>query len=300
VDRAKFDTAYKLMKKRKMTGIDEVPIEAYDASADLMNEMFLLTQLVFGTELTSQRLNMIVQFMLYKGQGKDPEARKSYRPLSMICHARKLMAMIVLIDLQTETGAFIPENFNGFRKGHSCDDTLTALTLAMTYLRELGYEILLLFIDLEGAFDKCSWRAIGAAAAAAGASAKSIAMLRTLYKTAQGVARVRKHDGETVDSDPYDIRKSVLQGDTLSPWLFLILTVYVLNMTNLKTGRKAPSELDRRCVDCAAAFYRDPGKRDRAQCGVCTAVRRASALDFGEVLSSSSEEEDTGPHLPAP
>ena len=118
------------MKKRKMTGIDEVPIEAYDASADLMDELFLLTQLVFGTELTPQRLNMIVQFMLYKGQGKDPEARKSYRPLSMICHARKLMAMIVLIDLQTETGAFIPENFNGFRKGHSCDDTLTALTLA--------------------------------------------------------------------------------------------------------------------------------------------------------------------------
>ena len=74
--------------------------------------------------------------------------------------------------------------------------------------------------------------------------------------------------------------------------------VYVLNMTNLKTGRKAPSELDRRCVDCAAAFYRDPGKRDRAQCGVCTAVRRASALDFEEDLSSSSEEEDTGSHLP--
>ena len=65
--------------------------------------------------------------MLYKGGGKNPEDRKSYRPLSMINHARKLMAMILLMNLQEETGAFIPESYNGFRAGRSTDDTLTAL-----------------------------------------------------------------------------------------------------------------------------------------------------------------------------
>ena len=103
----------------------------------------------------------------------------------MINHARKLMAMILLMNLQEETGAFIPESYNGFRAGRSTDDTLTALLLGMTYLKEMGYEVMLLFLDLEGAFDKCSWRGIDTAMDAAGASAKSRAMFRTLYRTAQ-------------------------------------------------------------------------------------------------------------------
>ena len=78
--------------------------------------------------------------------------------------------------------------------------------------------------------------------AAAGASTKSRAMFRTLYRTAQGIARVRKPDGETVDSNPYDIRKSVLQGDTLSPYLFILLCVYALNMTLTASYRKTHSE----------------------------------------------------------
>jgi hypothetical protein len=207
VTRAQFDIAFTAIKKLKMTGADETPIEAFAASEELKDELFFLTQLVWGTELTPARLNLIVQFMLYKGGGKNPEDRKSYRPLSMINHARKLMAMILLMNLQEETGAFIPESYNGFRAGRSTDDTLTALLLGMTYLKEMGYEVMLLFLDLEGAFDKCSWRGIDTAIAAAGASAKSRAMFRTLYRTAQGIARVRKPDGETVDSNPYDIRK---------------------------------------------------------------------------------------------
>ena len=99
VTRAQFDIAFTAIKKLKMTGADETPIEAFAASEELKDELFFLTQLVWGTELTPARLNLIVQFMLYKGGGKNPEDRKSYRPLSMINHARKLMAMILLMNL---------------------------------------------------------------------------------------------------------------------------------------------------------------------------------------------------------
>ena len=209
----------------------------------------------------------------------------------MINHARKLMAMILLMNLQEETGAFIPESYNGFRAGRSTDDTLTALLLGMTYLKEMGYEVMLLFLDLEGAFDKCSWRGIDTAMAAAGASAKSRAMFRTLYRTAQGIARVRKEDGETVDSNPYDIRKSVLQGDTLSPYLFILLCVYALNMTLTASYRKTHSDDNNFCITCAAGFYRAPEKRPRLQCGVCRATRHKQAHVEDLEVSSDSDDE---------
>ena len=46
------------------------------ASEELKDELFFLTQLVWGTELTPARLNLIVQFMLYKGGGEEPRGQK--------------------------------------------------------------------------------------------------------------------------------------------------------------------------------------------------------------------------------
>jgi len=57
----------------------------------------------------------------------------------------------------------------------------------------------------------------------------------------------------------YDIRKSVLQGDTLSPYLFILLCVYALNMTLTATYRKTHSDDNNFCSTCAAGFYRAPG-----------------------------------------
>ena len=47
-----------------MAGADEIPIEAFAASEELKDELFFLTQLVWGTELTPARLNLIVQLLV--------------------------------------------------------------------------------------------------------------------------------------------------------------------------------------------------------------------------------------------
>ena len=98
-------------------------------------------------------------------------------------------------------------------------DALTILLLTIDLMINLGIEMIVLFLDLAGAFDTCSWRALDRALAKANASVKTRAMFRALYRTAKGTARVRKQNStqETADSDYYDIRKSVLQGDVLSP-----------------------------------------------------------------------------------
>jgi hypothetical protein len=47
--------------------------------------------------------------------------------------------------------------------------------------------------------------------------------------------------------------------DTLSPYLFILLCVYALNMTLTATYRKTHSDDNNFCSTCAAGFYRAPG-----------------------------------------
>ena len=129
----------------------------------------------------------------------------------------------------------------------------------------VGLEMIVVFLDLAGAFDSCSWRALDRALKKAGASVKSRAKFRALYRTAKGTARVRKQTStqETADSDQYDIRKSVLQGDVLSPWLFCLLMRYVLKIAD--EGRRDiahhPAEMQtgeetKECAACETQYLR--------------------------------------------
>ena len=56
----------------------------------------------------------------------------------------------------------------------------------------------------------------------AGASRKTRAILRAIYRAAQGAARVQGVDGKVIFSKWFDIQRGVIQGDIISPVLFII------------------------------------------------------------------------------
>ena len=56
----------------------------------------------------------------------------------------------------------------------------------------------------------------------AGASKKSRVIFRAIYRVATGMARVKGIDGETIYTQEYKIRIGVIQGDIISPILFIL------------------------------------------------------------------------------
>ena len=58
--------------------------------------------------------------------------------------------------------------------------------------------------------------------AKAGASRKSRAMFRAIYSAATGIARVKHTDGKSIYSEPFRVRRGVIQGDIISPVLFIL------------------------------------------------------------------------------
>ena len=212
-DRAKLVKIVHWLKKGKAGGKDQTVIETFLAAPALLEELFEMTETIYRTEQTPKTYNDILQFMLYKGGGKDKEDRSSFRPLSMIQVARKLMALYLLVQLQSEIpDTFFPETTQGFREIRGCDDVIGILDMIMDRMIDFKQDITIVFIDLAGAFDTCSWRALDVALEAAKASVKSRAMFRALYRDARGIARASKPNGRTADSEPYPIKKSVLQG----------------------------------------------------------------------------------------
>ena len=88
---------------------------------------------------------------------------------------------------------------------------------------------------------------------------------------------------ETADSDQYDIRKSVLQGDVLSPWLFCVLMCYVLKIAD--EGRRDiahPAEIQtgeesKECAACETQWYVRCRYQNEEMCKPCRTIRRRTS-----------------------
>ena len=78
------------------------------------------------------------------------------------------------------------------------------------------------YIDYSAAFDSVSHKFIDATLADAGASRKTRAIFRAIYEAAAGVARVSGIDGTYSFSGAFSVGRGVIQGDIISPVLFVL------------------------------------------------------------------------------
>ena len=90
------------------------------------------------------------------------------------------------------------------------------------YCKSLIYLFTVTFIDFAAAFDSVSHKYIDTALAAAGASTKCRKIFRAIYAAATGVVRVNGSNGKRIYSAAFNIGRGVIQGDIISPILFIL------------------------------------------------------------------------------
>ena len=91
------------------------------------------------------------------------------------------------------------------------------------------------FIDFSAAFDTISHFFVDQALEELNASPKCRAIFRQIYSKASARVKVRASSGETLLSEPFDVRRGVVQGDIFSP-LCLILVLAVIMREHLPPG----------------------------------------------------------------
>ena len=112
----------------------------------------------------------------------------------------------------------IPENQSGFREDRSCSDCIFSLQSTIhLQLRLRKREVYVLFVDFRRAFDSINHNLLWNKLYDIGISAKFIRIIKKLYENA--TLRVRVGLDLTHD---FDITEGVLQGESLSPLLFIL------------------------------------------------------------------------------
>ena len=115
------------------------------------------------------------------------------------------------------------KNQNGFRRGRTTIAQILSLRRIIEEMRNHNKEITLCFVDFKKAFDSINRDVMFKILPLYGIPEPIITAIKVLYTNTK--ALVITPDGET---QPFDISAGVLQGDTLAPFLFIIVLDYAL------------------------------------------------------------------------
>ena len=90
------------------------------------------------------------------------------------------------------------------------------------YIVKKNKQCVVTFIDYTAAFDSIPHKFIDTTLEIADASRKSRSIFRAIYSATTGTARVRSTGGENISSGSFKVARGVIQGDSISPILFII------------------------------------------------------------------------------
>jgi hypothetical protein len=209
-------TAMSFLNSRKATGCDGIPVELL--RIPLVQELFVtICNDIWNQAALPEDFYQVIFVNIYKGKGsKDSPA--SYRSIGLLSHAYKMFAIIMLIRIRDTIEERMRTGQEGFRNARGCSDNLFVIRSIINHAIKTGVLLELTFIDYTQAFDTISHEFLQISMEEHGLPPKIREIIGAIYKNAVG--RVRGSFGAM--SDPFPINRGVLQGDILSPILFIM------------------------------------------------------------------------------
>lgn len=219
---SELEKAINLSSNNKATGIDTIPAEVWKTG--ILNEPLLdiCNRTINGSKPSVWSKSEIIPFPK-KG---DLGLAKNYRGISLTCISAKIYNKMLLLRIQPHLEPILRENQNGFRPGRSTIAQILTLRRLIEGIKSKNLNAVLTFVDFRKAFDSIHRVKMFDILKAYGIPSKIIEGISIMYQNTD--ARVRSPDGDT---DFFKIHAGVLQGDTLAPFLFIIVLDYVMRKT---------------------------------------------------------------------
>ena len=135
-----------------------------------------------------------------------------------------------------------------------CRDNVFLLRALYDYIIRGKKKCIITFIDYKAAFDSVSHKFLDSVLRRAKVSRKCRAIFRAIYEVAKGMVRVNGTLGNKIFSTTFDINRGVVQGDIVSPILFILALDNLIQLYD-KSGKG---------VQCGPINYRVLGYADDA------------------------------------
>ena len=158
--------------------------------------------------------------LLYKK--KDRTDPRNYRPITLLNGDYKIMMRCLAHRMREAAAQFVSPSQTGFVPGAFIAENGMLLNLIQSFIDEENSEAYLLFLDMEKAFDRCSWDFLIKAATAVGLGPGFVSFIKLCYSYDTAPKRQLYVNGYF--GPQFDLLSGVAQGCPLSPLLFLIIT----------------------------------------------------------------------------
>lgn len=300
--------ALSTMKGHTASGPDGIPIEAYRC-AKVQADLLSFLNATLDVENLPELLMDATLTPIYKKKGNAREP-VNYRPIVLLSVALKILHKMFLLRLRDKIDKFLIPCQAAYREGH-------ATTMNMATLQELAeickkskntalYEV---FTDFSAAFDSVHRPHLFKLLRKWNVPDRLVSFLERSH--AQQRLRVR-FDGTTTEESITPTR-GVMQGDTLAPYLFILVIDQILRQLPVRCGalvhEQGTTTRDCSVRICALAYADDvvllANTRDNAQ--ELLLAFESAALDWGlrlntkkgktELLIAASDEKRS--NLPA-
>ena len=219
----------------KSPGPDRLPTRFYKTfSLQLVN----ILPKVFNESRDTGRLpdscrEGLISVLHKKGTREDP---RMYRPITLLNCDYKILTRVLTQRMNEAVLQFVSPCQNGFVPGGFIAENLMLLNLIKAYVEEEREDAFFLFLDMEKAFDRCSWDYLTKALTQLGFGDGFVNYVKLFYSHANPPTRKININGRLGESFP--LASGVAQGCPLSPLLFLVVTEalsrLITNDTNIK------------------------------------------------------------------
>jgi|TARA_B110001454_G_scaffold215734_1_gene237708 exonuclease III len=156
----------------------------------------------------------------------DLSCPSNYRGISLTALAAKIYNKLLLNRISPKVDPILRRNQNGFRKGRTTIAQVLSLRRIIEEMRNHNKEVTICFVDFKKAFDSINRDIMFQILPLYGIPEAVVQAVKALYTNTR--AKVISPDGET---DLFNISAGVLQGDTLAPFLFILVLDYALRIS---------------------------------------------------------------------
>ena len=205
----------------KSPGPDRLPCRFYKTFSETIALILhkVYEESIANNELHDTCLEGLISVLYKKGVKDDP---RNYRPISLLNCDYKIFTRILTQRMNLAVLQFVSPQQTGFVQHSFIAENLMLLKLLQAKIEEEDEEAIYLFLDMEKAYDRCSWSYLKSSLTHLGFGDNFIKYVSLFYNESKPPKRKICINGHT--GEPFELHSGVAQGCPLSSVLFLCIT----------------------------------------------------------------------------